>query len=125
MPFLDANILLEIILERSNQSRAKSFLESNNENLYISALTAHLVTHFGQSIVELPILRQFLGDYSILELEARDFEWAFTNIQNNDYEDALQLAVAIRNGCSQFITFDKALVKTYKYLSSIEVRLLA
>jgi predicted nucleic acid-binding protein len=123
--FLDANVLLEIILGREKQAIAKSFIETNSKNLYISALTAHLVIHFGTSIVELPVLRQFLGDYSILPLEATDFEWAFTNILNNDYEDALQLAVAIRQGCNRFVTFDKSLIKTYKHLPSIEAILLA
>lgn len=123
--FLDANILLEIIMGRKNKDIAKEFLEASISNLNISALTAHLVVHFGSSIVELPILRQFLGDYKILPLDTADFEWAFTNVLSSDYEDALQLAVAIRHGCNKFITFDKHLTETYKRLPSIEIKLLA
>jgi predicted nucleic acid-binding protein len=69
-------------------------------------------------------LRSFLGDYTILPLDESDFEWAFTNMRNPDYEDALQLAVAIRNGCSKFATFDKDLVTTYKNLPQIKTQLL-
>jgi len=122
--FLDANILLEVILSRKNEKLARSIIEENNSNLFISALTAHLVIHFGQSIVELPILRSFLGDYTILPLDESDFEWAFTNMRNRDYEDALQLAVAIRNGCNKFATFDKDLATTYKNLPQIKTILL-
>jgi predicted nucleic acid-binding protein len=123
--FLDANILLEIILERKHQTIAKELLSKKDVNLNISALSAHLIMYFGQKKVGLPILRQFLGDYTILPLEAADFDWAFINIRNNDFEDALQLAVAIRNGCANFITFDKPLVETYGSLKNISVNLLS
>lgn len=123
--FLDANILIEVILEREKQNAAKKLLEKNGSNLYISALTAHLVTHFGQARVELPILRQFLSDYTMLALEPIDFEWAFVNMRDKDFEDALQLAVAIRNGCDEFLTFDKTLVEAYKDLPTIAVTLVS
>jgi predicted nucleic acid-binding protein len=122
--FLDANIALEIILERQNMQLAKDLLlKHSDNNLYVSSLTAHLIIYFGQKRVGLPILRQFLEDYTILSLDAVDFEWAFNNIRNNDFEDALQLAVAIRNGCSSFITFDKSLVDAYNSLNSIPIHL--
>ena len=123
--FLDANILLEIILERRNQTIAKELLSKKDVDLNISALSAHLIMYFGQKKVDLQILRQFLGDYTILPLEAADFDWAFTNMRNNDFEDALQLAVAVRNGCANFITFDKPLVETYGSLKNISVNLLS
>src|SRR5580658_2990612 len=84
--FLDANILLEIILGRDKETLARRLIENQNKDLLISSLTAHLVVHFGQSIVELPILRKFLSDYTILSLESSDFEWAFTNARNTDFE---------------------------------------
>jgi predicted nucleic acid-binding protein len=121
--FLDANILLEIILAREKDLAARKVIEKNANDLCISALTAHLMVHFGQARVELPILRQFLTDYTILPLEAGDFEWAFVNTRNQDFEDALQLSIAIRHGCSQFITFDKTLYETYKNLPTIKLQL--
>ncbi|HUD11775.1 MAG TPA: PIN domain-containing protein [Candidatus Saccharimonadia bacterium] len=122
--YLDANVLLEILLSRANEKSARKLLEEQNDQIFISALTAHLVTHFGKSIVELPILRGFLADYTLLSLEANDFEWAFTNIRGSDFEDAIQLAVAIRNGCEEFATFDKHLAELYSDLIQIKVRLL-
>jgi len=123
--FLDANILLEIILGREKQAVARKTIEGQRNQLCISSLTAHLVVHFGQSIVELPVLRKFLSDYTILSLESSDFEWAFINARNKDFEDALQLAVAVRNDCSEFLTLDKVLHKTYGDLLPIRTRLLS
>lgn len=125
MVFLDANILLEIVLGRDNESVARKFIADHQGDLYISALTAHLIVHFGKDIVDLPIIRKFLSDYTIIALESSDFDWAFINSRSQDFEDALQLGVAIRNGCSQFVTFDKVLATTYKSLPSIEIKLLS
>jgi predicted nucleic acid-binding protein len=122
--YLDANVLIEIILERGHQAAAKAVLEGARHDLRISALTAHLVVHFGVTRVDLPIIRKFLGDYQILPLEQADFEWAFVNARNQDFEDALQLAVAIRNGCDRFITFDQTLYRAYKQLPSIKLELI-
>lgn len=123
--FLDANVLLEIILGRSKQSIARQSLEIAPENLKISALTAHLVMHFGTAVADLPVLREFLADYEILDLSAADIEWAFNNARNNDFEDALQLAVAIRNGCNEFVTFDRQLQKDYASLPIINIKVLS
>jgi predicted nucleic acid-binding protein len=122
--FLDANVLLEIILGRDNEAIARKTLEAHQGSLFISSLTAHLIVHFGKTIVDIPVLRQFLSDYTILSLEGIDFEWAFTNLRNSDFEDALQIGVAIRNGCTDFLTFDKALYKDYTDLPSIRAELL-
>ena len=122
--FLDANVLLEILLGRDNQAVARRMIEDHNGAIAISALTAHLVVHFGLAIVDLPILRKFLADYTLLALDAPDFEWAFNNIRDQDFEGALQLATAIRNGYTEFVTFDRNLANAYSSLSSIRIRLL-
>lgn len=123
--FIDANVLLEIILSCSMEGIARQQLKQAGSRPCISALTAHLIVHFGLERTDLLVLRKFLADYRILNLKAVDFEWAFTNARTNDFEDALQLAVAIRNGCQVFVTFDKSLHKAYKTLPNIRLKLLA
>lgn len=123
--FLDANVLLEIILDRPRQKVARETVKRHAGSSAISALTGHLVVHFGLSRTDMPVLRAFLADYQVLALEPSDFEWAFTNARNPDFEDALQLAVAIRNGFGQFLTFDKKLFETYKSLPTIKIGLLS
>lgn len=123
--FLDANILIEIIQGRAKQASARAILQQHAGQLYISALTAHLVMHFGLERTTTLVLRQFLSDYTILPLEDGDFEWAFANMQGADYEDALQIAVATRNNHTSFITFDKSLVKRYtSKVHGLNIRLL-
>ncbi len=114
-----------VFLERKNQTIAKEELLKTAPELNISALSAHLIMYFGQKKVDLSVLRQFLGDYTILPLESADFEWAFVNMRKTGCEDALQLAVAIKNGCTTFITFDKRLAEAYGSLTNISVTLLS
>jgi predicted nucleic acid-binding protein len=65
-----------------------------------------------------------MQDYVMIELSADDFAWAFDNARDDDFEDALQLAVAIRTGCDTFVTFDKQLAKNYNNLPTLKVVLL-
>jgi predicted nucleic acid-binding protein len=43
-----------------------------------------------------------------------DAQWAFMNFQGKDFEDALQVACALREDCSSFATLDELLAKKYK-----------
>lgn len=122
--FIDANVLIEITLRRINQDKARKVIAKHIDGMCISALTGHLVMHFSSPSIEFSVLNAFLANYTVLELTKADFDWAFANIRGNDFEDALQLAVAVRNGCSQFITFDKKLYDTYNDLPSIAITLL-
>lgn len=121
--FLDTNILLEVLLERKKTATARLIIEANAGRACISGLTGHLVIYFTQKVIDLPLLRRFLSDYKMLELNKEDFDWAFNNMRGRDFEDALQLGVAIRSGCDRFITFDQSLAKAYKDLRSIKVEL--
>lgn len=122
--YLDANVLLEAVLKRENKAKADKLIHETSGSSYISALTAHIVMYFGSKDLEIFILQQFLADFNMLPLEQSDFEWAYNNRRNNDFEDALQLAVAIRNGCEQFMTFDKTLYETYKSLPQLKIKFL-
>lgn len=118
MIFLDTNILLEITLaDRPHYSQVKHFLENATETAAISMLTAHLVMHFGRKAqTEDAFLHAVLNENKLLALTSEDYEWAANNEQGNDFEDALQIAIAIRSGCSSFITLDAALAKRYTKL---------
>jgi predicted nucleic acid-binding protein len=74
--------------------------------------------------VDINIIEKFLLDYKILSLSEEDVKWAMTNRRNADFEDALQIAIAIRNGCTEFITLDRELYEAYKNLPTLKLRLL-
>ncbi len=124
MVFFDANVPIEVLLERKNMNSAVKSIYRAGSNAAISALTGHQIVYFGVKELELSTIRGYLRDFSILSLEQVDFDWAFANRKNDDFEDALQLAVAIRNGCSEFVTFDRQLYNTYKSLPQLTVTLL-
>ncbi|MCA9348114.1 hypothetical protein KC867_01750 [Candidatus Saccharibacteria bacterium] len=81
--------------------------------------------YFGSKNLPLSTLQGFLSDFEMLSLDSADFDWAFNNIRDSDFEDALQIAIAVRNGCNEFVTFKKNLASTYDNLESIKIRLLA
>lgn len=118
MIFLDTNILLEITLpDRPHYQQVKSFLERAKESTAISMLSTHLVMHFGRKAqINDAFLHAVINENSLLALTSEDYAWAANNEQGNDFEDALQLAVAIRAGCNSYITLDRALVKRYAKL---------
>ncbi len=115
MVFLDANILLEVVLPgRAQQQRVEALLSSLREPTAISMLTVHLVLHFGTKLgIQQALLFDIIDATKVLDLTEQDYAWARANQQGNDFEDALQMAVAVRNGCARFLTLDKALAKQY------------
>lgn len=118
MIFLDTNIILEIMLaNRPHCSQVNRFLENITEATAVSMLTIHLVMHFGRKTqTEDAFLHAVLNENKLLALTPDDYEWAANNEQGNDFEDALQMSIAIRSGCSSFITLDAALAKRYAEL---------
>jgi len=122
--FLDANMLIEILHKRERSSDVESLMYNLVEKAYISVLTAHSVVHFTPKGLPMYVVRRFLDDFIVLDLCKDDFEWAFDNKLDDDFEDALQLAIAVRNGCEEFITLDKQLAETYGRISRPKIRLL-
>lgn len=112
---VDANVILEMLLPgRAHAEEVQKYLLSLQGQAAISMLTVHLVMHFGR-LNKLPDdkLQEVIEGYMLLDLKALDYEWAREHEQGRDFEDALQLAVALRNGCSQLVTLDKSFIKRY------------
>ena len=121
--FLDANVLLEILLHRSSYQSTKNMLDKGGD-FYFSALSGHLVFHFSRKVASRADIRTFLNDYQMQSLTPADFEWAHQFGDVFGFEDALQVAVAVRSGCSEFITFDQKLARQINKQGIIKARLL-
>ncbi len=116
MVFLDANVVLEIVLkDRPHLEQAQQFLVKLTDDTAISILTVHLLMYFGrkQGIPD-ELLEKVIGENELLSITPEDYVWASLNEQGKDFEDALQVATAIRNDCKSFITFDATLTKSHK-----------
>jgi predicted nucleic acid-binding protein len=118
MIFLDANIILEIVLkDRPHFEQAQKFLETVDDDTAISMLSAHLIMHFGRKEqIDDALLENVIGENELLSIAPEDYVWAVLNEQGRDFEDALQIATAIRSGCDTFVTFDVSLAKAYSKL---------
>lgn len=115
MVLLDTNIVLEIILkDRAKRRQVEDFLISVNEPTAISMLTVHLIMYFGRKEkTNDEFLEGFIGENELFTLSPEDYSWALANEKGKDFEDALQIAVALRMGCEKFVTLDTKLAKAY------------
>jgi len=116
MDFLDTNIILEITLpERPAITKVEKVLEELSGPTAISTLSIHIIMHFGRkSKIPDSLLHKVIKANKIYSLETQDYEWAAENEQKHDFEDALQMSIALRHKCDNFITLDKSLSKAYK-----------
>ncbi len=116
MVFLDANILLEYLLpDRTEVSEVRRLLQTIDQPTVISALTAHLVLHFGRvKRVSDDLLHAAIDRSMIVGLLPEDYHWARSHEIGNDFEDALQISVALRSHCTHFMTLDRPLAKNYQ-----------
>jgi predicted nucleic acid-binding protein len=115
MILLDANILLEMLIAgRAHKQSVLRWIENNREPYCISMLTVHLVLHFGlKDGLSISHIKTFLSDYPKIALLPEDYVAALQMLRDKDHEDALQLAIAERIGCTQIVTLDRRFADNY------------
>jgi len=96
MIFLDVNILLELLLERAKLEKVTELLFSGDDYC-ISFLSVHLIYHFAKKEgLSFEIIDKFLLDFGILNCDQQAYDLAKKIRQDNDFEDALQVATLCR-----------------------------
>ncbi|MGH7158284.1 MAG: hypothetical protein ACREGD_04430 [Candidatus Saccharimonadales bacterium] len=65
-------------------------------------------------MVSFLVTKHFLDLFVWLPVLPEDGHAAFKRLEGNDFEDALQVACAVREGCKRFVTLDGGLAKKYK-----------
>lgn len=115
MVFLDTNILLELLLPgRKYADHVEELLSGISERTVISMLSVHIVYYFGRlSGVDDTLIAQALSKHDIFDLSVEDYVWALQHEEGGDFEDALQVSIALRAGCDRFVTLDQKLIKYY------------
>jgi len=116
MVLVDANVVLELVLPgRKRVDQVKECLLKYD--LGLTTLSVHLLFHFGRlASLDDELMHTLISAYHIIDLCEIDYTWARDNEIGKDFEDALQVAAAIRSGCTQFITLDRQLAKNYAKL---------
>ena len=118
--FLDANILLEVLLP--GRHKATQADRSFQGEAVVSPLSAHLYAYFGiKEGFPIETLTKQLALLNYTELGDDEVRWAIANCQSNDFEDALQVACAVISGSELFVTLDKPLAQKYQKFISIKV----
>lgn len=118
--FLDANILLEVLLpgRRKTALAEECFLQE----AIVSPLSAHLYAYFGtKEGFPIEVLTKQLALLKYANLGDDEVRWAITNCQDNDFEDALQVACAVTSGSELFVTLDKSLAQKYQKFIDMKV----
>jgi predicted nucleic acid-binding protein len=115
MILLDANILLEMLIAgRTKKEKVFTWMERNSDSYCISMLSVHLVLHFGlKDGLKIIDIKTFLSDYPKVGLLSEDYVTAMELLIGSDHEDALQLAAALRMGCTSVVTLDQKFARTY------------
>ena len=121
MIFVDANVLLEVILKRNNQKACERLLSDNNDKA-ISILTVDLVMYFVEKDkLSWQPIKTFLDSFHWLPILDTDVTWAFSNFNGDDFEDALQISCAIRENCKVFATLDELLAAKYGQILPVKL----
>jgi predicted nucleic acid-binding protein len=120
---IDANVLIEIILGRKNAEICRKYIDSHKEDMATTVLSLDIVMYYTESNkLSLRPVEHFLRLFTWLAITDTDAEAAFKYFEDKDFEDALQISCAVREGCSRFVTLDRGLAK--KYSKEIPIDLL-
>lgn len=119
--FLDASVILEAVLQdRRHAHAARNYIA--NHTCFLSPLSAHLFIYFGQKDgLPLTLLTKLLSSYAFTDFGAAEITWATKNHQDNDFEDALQVACAVLAGHHTLATFDQELAQNYQRYINIDL----
>lgn len=121
---LDANVVLELLLGRKLAQACQAYIASTEDEIAITVLSVNIIMYYAEvKHLDLLEVKRLLHDFVWLGAIEADVAWAFQYFAGKDFEDALQLAIANREGCRSFITLDKALAK--KYASTMQIELLS
>ena len=118
--FLDANILLEVLLPgRLKVALADSYAQ---KEAVVSPLSAHLYVYFGKKEgFSVEALSKQLTLLNYTHLSGDEVRWAITNCQDDDFEDALQVACAVLSESELFVTLNKTLAQKFHKFINMKV----
>ncbi len=119
---LDANVLIDIILDRQHFKACRQYIDLAKDDMSITMLSLDLIMYYAESN-KLPLrpIEQFLRLFTWLPMTDADAAWAYAHYKAKDFEDALQVACALRERCKTFATLDAPLSKKYSGQIAIDL----
>ena len=88
MIVLDANVLLEVLLDRHYKASVQHYLADVDEELAITTLSVHLIYHFADlADVDIGIVDNLVMAHTLLPVSDKEVTWAIKH-READMEDA-------------------------------------
>ena len=117
--FLDTNILMELLFQRSKFELCTEQI-SRFKEVFASSLSFHILMYYTEK-EKLDYNNTFdlFQNLSILELNNEILELAKSIYKGKDFEDCLQFATSKAFGVPQILTMDKGFYKNFSDQSSI------
>jgi len=113
----DANILMELLEQRSKYNKVVEYLNTHvqeSTNIATTVLSISTVFYLAEAHkVKMSRVENLIKPFIVLDVISDDLSWALQNYKKRDLEDAIQIASAKRSGASKFITLDNKLSKKY------------
>ena len=123
--FVDTNIFIDILLNRKDFVKESTQVYKLCENYiikgYVAPISINNIYYICRKTVNQDELTSFLCDIShffTISLMNNESVVFAKNLNINDFEDALQSAMAIQSGCDCIVTRN---IADYKKVSGIEV----
>ncbi|MFW5720709.1 MAG: type II toxin-antitoxin system VapC family toxin [Candidatus Dojkabacteria bacterium] len=114
---LDSSFLLEILLDREYAHECKAVTAESSALFCISIITVHLCYYFLlKEGISISTITRSIAPFTILESSSNDLSLALEILQGDDFEDALQVAIALNNRCDIMYTLDKKMRSRYSDL---------
>jgi len=123
--FLDTNLFIDILLDRKPFSKESAMVYKLCENAmldgYVAPITINNIYYICRKAKHINIIKEYLAEistfFTVALMNGESIKKA-NSLNISDYEDALQYAMAMQNGCEYLITRN---VKDFKNMTTIKV----
>jgi predicted nucleic acid-binding protein len=106
--FVDANVLIEILMDRRLSKKCIQLLEDVSQQYAISALTVHIVWYIAEKYsLNQSKVDEVLSIWEVLPVTANSIKAARERYDGKDFEDCLQAVCAEAGDCDLIVTIDK------------------
>ena len=106
--FVDANVLIEILIDRRLSQQCIQILEDTSQQYVISALTVHIVWYIAEKYsLNQSKVDEMLSIWEVLPVTASSIKAARGRYDGKDFEDCLQAVCAEAGDCDLIVTIDK------------------
>ena len=123
--FVDTNLFIDILLDRKPFSKESAMVYKLCENTmidgYVAPITINNIYYICRKAKHIEIIKEYLAEistfFTVADMNSESIKKA-NSLKISDYEDALQYAMVMQNGCEYLITRN---VKDFKNMTTVKV----